>query len=188
MTFAERIKSESREDHEKVDNLVMSVEPFVSDDHYRKFLQLQSVFHKVVDDIYHDPVLNEKIPNLSELARYERVLADMKDLSTTEPQLSTPIPTPTGDRAIGWLYCAEGSNLGAAFLFKEVKKIHHDENHGASHLQAHPKGRAPHWREFIAYLNGLNLSEASQLEAIEGAKDAFKFYRQVVREIFQVAN
>lgn len=184
-TFAEQLKADTRIDHESVDNLVMSVNPFANAENYGKFLQLQAVFHKAVDPIYHDQELNKFIPNLADMARYQAVLKDIQDVGTHEPQLDEPISAPdNANKAIGWLYCAEGSNIGAAFLFKEVQKIEFDDEHGASHLAPHADGRGKHWREFVKKLNELPLDEAARKEAVEGAKEAFAAYKVALRQVF----
>ncbi|WP_196758957.1 biliverdin-producing heme oxygenase, partial [Moraxella catarrhalis] len=54
-TFTERLKEDTRNIHDSVDEMVMSVRPFDSVENYIKFLNLQSVFHKIVDPIYKDP-------------------------------------------------------------------------------------------------------------------------------------
>ncbi|MCF7529483.1 biliverdin-producing heme oxygenase [Neisseria lisongii] len=184
LTFAQRLKEENRTTHDSVDNLVMSVNPFATPENYVKFLKLQSVFHKIVDPVYRDEALNRAIPDLAQMARYEAVVQDLVDLNDTPYVFDGELPKPQGNRAIGWLYCAEGSNLGAAFLFKDVQKLAFDEHHGASHLAPHPDGRGKHWRAFVERLNLLGLSEEAQVEAVEGAKDAFAFYKVVLRRIF----
>lgn len=186
LTFSQRLKEENRTTHDSVDNLVMSVKPFSNNENYIKFLKLQSVFHKIVDNIYKDKNLNQSIPQLEQMARYDAVLQDLKDLNSEPYQFSKELPKPTGNKAIGWLYCAEGSNLGAAFLFKDAKKLNFNEENGARHLAPHPDGRGQHWREFVDYLNKLNLDKAAQDEAIEGAKEAFAFYKVILREIFNL--
>lgn len=186
--LSERLKTETRTNHDSVDSLVMSVNPFANEENYIKFLQLQAAFHKIVDDVYHDSTLNQKIPHLSELARYQAVIQDLADLGAKECPPKASFQIPKGNKAIGWLYCAEGSNLGAAFLFKEVKKIDMDENRGAHHLAPHKDGRGKHWREFVKYLNSLGLDESAENEAINGAKDAFATYKVILREIFNLPN
>ena len=183
-TFAQRLKEENRTTHDSVDNLVMSVEPFANNENYAKFLKLQSVFHKIVDSIYKDDALNKAIPQLADMARYDAVLQDLKDLNSEPYQFSGALPKPEGNKAVGWLYCAEGSNLGAAFLFKDAQKLSFNAENGARHLAPHPDGRGQHWREFVVYLNNLGLDKAAQDEAIEGAKEAFAFYKVILREIF----
>ncbi|OAV16073.1 biliverdin-producing heme oxygenase [Moraxella catarrhalis] len=184
-TFTERLKEDTRNIHDSVDEMVMSVRPFDSVENYIKFLNLQSVFHKIVDPIYKDPALNQSIENLASMARYDTVLNDLKDLEQQPNTFETELPAPTGAKAIGWLYCAEGSNIGAAFLFKDTKeKLGFDENFGASHLDAHPDGRGKHWKAFRESLNQLNLSKDEQDTAIQGAIEAFEFYKVALKWIF----
>ena len=186
-TFAAYLKSNSTATHDSVDNLVMSVKPFSTPENYVKFLQLQAIFHKIVDSVYKDKELNQKIKDLASMARYDDVIKDLQDLNAKEAEVSLEIPKPKGAEALGWLYCAEGSNLGAAFLFKHAKQLEFNEEKGARHLAPHPAGRGKHWRAFVELLNALPLSEEAQAEAIEGAKEAFAFYKVVLRETFGLA-
>ncbi|ELK57711.1 hemO [Neisseria meningitidis 87255] len=187
LTFAKRLKADTTAVHDSVDNLVMSVQPFVSKENYIKFLKLQSVFHKAVDHIYKDAELNKAIPELEYMARYDAVTQDLKDLGEEPYKFDKELPYETGNKAIGWLYCAEGSNLGAAFLFKHAQKLDYNGEHGARHLAPHPDGRGKHWRAFVEHLNALGLSPEAEAEAIQGAREAFAFYKVVLRETFGLA-
>lgn len=162
----------------------MSVQPFSSKENYIKFLKLQSVFHKAVDHIYKDAELNKAIPELEYMARYDAVTQDLKDLGEEPYQFDKKLPHETGNKAIGWLYCAEGSNLGAAFLFKHAQKLEYTGEFGARHLAPHPNGRGKHWRAFVEHLNALNLTPEAEAEAIQGAREAFAFYKVILRETF----
>ncbi len=186
MTLIEQLRAQTRTNHDSVDTLVMSVKPFELKANYAKFLQAQAVFHQILEPIYGDHDLNGQIPGLMTLARYHAVLADLTVLATEEAVMAEPLPNPTFPRALGWLYCAEGSNLGAAILFKEAQKIGIDADSGASHLVGHADGRAPHWRHFCTQLNALPLTAAEAAEAVQGAKDAFAFYKRIVRTVFSV--
>src|SRR3546814_17025248 len=75
--------------------------------------------------------------------------------------------------ALGWLYVAEGSNMGAALLRKEAAKIGLSDNHGARNLAPAPAGPAPHWRAFIAAPDSVTLAEAEEGRVINGAIAAF---------------
>ncbi len=182
--FAQRLKEENRTTHDSVDHLVMSVAPFSSPANYTLFLKLQSVFHKIVEPIYQNAELNQQIPGLADMARYAAVVQVLQDLGSGPYAFSGQLPQPAGNQAVGWLYCAEGSNLGAAFLFKDAQKLDFTAEHGARHLAPHPDGRGKHWREFVDYLNRLGLDKPAQDEAISGAKEAFAFYKVILREIF----
>lgn len=184
LSFSEALKLSSRQTHDSVDNLVMSMQPFVSHDNYRKFLQVQHEFHKAVKQLHDADDLNAQIDGLKDLARYDAVLADMKALQVEPANVATQAPSIEGAKRLGWLYCVEGSNVGAAILYREAGKIQLDETHGASHLAGHPEGRMRHWRAFKDKLDALNLSKEEQAEALQGAQDAFSYYKVVVREVF----
>ncbi|ELA09219.1 heme oxygenase [Moraxella macacae 0408225] len=184
LSFSESLKLSSRQTHDSVDNLVMSTKPFASHDNYRKFLQAQHEFHKAVKAFHEADDLNQSIANLKDLSRHDAVVADMQALDVNPANIDIKMPTVDGAERLGWLYCVEGSNVGAAILYKEAGKIELDENHGASHLAAHEDGRMRHWRAFKEKLDTLNLSREDQAKALQGAQDAFEFYKQVVRTIF----
>ena len=98
-----------------------------------------------------------------------------------------PLPQPQGKEAIGWLYCAEGSNVGAAFLYKDAQtKLGLDADRGAGHLAPHADGRGKHWREFVEQLNTLGIEGEDRQAALKGALDAFAFYKVLLREIFEL--
>lgn len=186
ITFAQYLKENSRATHDSVDELVMSVKPFDNKENYIRFLRLQSVFHRVVDDIYKDPELNRQISGLAELARYDTVLQDLADLGA-QAETIAELPRPQGDEALGWLYCAEGSNVGAAFLFKDAQnKLGYGAEHGARHLAPHADGRGKHWREFVEQFNTLEIQPLQREAALKGALEAFAFYKVLVRQIFEL--
>lgn len=186
LTLTEALKEHSRTTHDAVDELVMSMEPFASHDNYRKFLQAQYEFHSIVNPIYHNEKLASQIEGLADLARLDRVKSDMKDLEVAPYGKDVETPTFTDSEAIGWLYCVEGSNVGAAILYKEAGKIDLTDEFGASHLSAHEDGRMPHWRTTKAKIDALPLSNEDKQSAMKGADDAFAYFKRVIRKIYEV--
>lgn len=184
LPLSKRLKAGTTRDHDSVDNLVMGSRPFESLERYAYFLKLQHRFHGVINWLYQDEDLNQLLPGLSELPRFDAVCADLADLGLPVPAEPQQVRPASSYAALGWLYCAEGSNLGAAFLFKETQQIGLNGEKGARHLAAHPDGRGLHWRQFVALLDGLELSAAQREEAVQGAINAFDFYRAALREIF----
>ena len=88
------LKANTRATHQSVDDLVMSVQPFSTPENYTRFLQLQAVFHKIVDDVYKNPTLNQHIDGLAALARYDDVITDLRDLNAQEAHIRAAIPAP----------------------------------------------------------------------------------------------
>lgn len=182
--LSKRLKQGTSRDHDRVDKLVMSARPFVNLERYAYFLQLQFRFHGAIRGLYEDPQLNQMLPGLKGLPRFEAVCADHADLKLDAPPTPPSVRPRSRHAALGWLYCSEGSNLGAAFLFRETQQIGLDEAKGARHLASHPDGRGLHWRQFVTLLDGLELSEAQREEAVQGAADAFDYYRLALQDIF----
>nr|WP_277923893.1 biliverdin-producing heme oxygenase [Sphingomonas hankookensis] len=86
--------------------------------------------------------------------------------------------------ALGWLYVAEGSSLGAAFLLKAAQRIGLHTDHGARHLAGHPDGRAAHWRRFTARIDAIDMSDAEEERMFAAAREAFARFRDLTEAAF----
>lgn len=173
---AAALKEATRAAHEALDGSIMRFNPFASLQRYGGFLQMQYAFHRDVAALFEDAALNRLFPDLQARSRLAQVTADLQDLGLPLPVLSAPVFC--ADRfslpvAIGWLYVEEGSNLGAAFLYKMAAGLGLDGNRGARHLAPHPEGRAPSWRGFVAQLNAIALDAVAEQQVIQGASAAF---------------
>ncbi len=183
-TFSEFLKASTTTTHDSVDEMVMSKQPFATHENYAKFLQAQHEFHETLRPLYLDETLNELLPKLNTLGRADAVLKDMADLKADPVANAPQRPVVTGLKGIGWLYCGEGSNVGAAILYRHAGKIDLTDEFGASHLAPHEDGRMRHWREFKAKLDALDITKEQQAEAIEGAKEAFAYFKSVLAVTF----
>jgi heme oxygenase len=174
--LSKRLKSTTHDTHGQLDKRIMAAEPFSNLATYRRFAVVQYAFHRDVEPFYADPALAALLPDLTDRNRLDKIGADLADLEVAVPEPTTPIveggaiDQPT---ALGWLYVAEGSNLGAAFLYKAAAALGLDGEFGARHLAGHPEGRVQHWRSFTGALDRLNMSDAEEARVIEGARAAF---------------
>ena len=184
LNFSDALKQHSKTTHDSVDELVMSKQPFASVENYGKFLQAQHEFHETLRESYHDAQLNQMMQDLATLSRADMVSKDMQVLNVEPAQLDIARPTPEGAKRIGWLYCAEGSNVGAAILYKEAGKIDLSDEKGALHLAAHTDGRMRHWRAFKDQLDGLTLSEQEKQQAFQGADEAFAYFKSLIQAVY----
>ncbi|MBY8825216.1 biliverdin-producing heme oxygenase [Sphingomonas colocasiae] len=186
--LSQRLKSMTGETHDRLDRRIMAAEPFADIANYRRFLAVQYAFHRDLDALYADPVLASLLPDLSARNRLERIGADLADLDAPVPAADGTAPFAPGaielPPALGWLYVAEGSNLGAAFLYKAAAALGLDGDRGARHLAGHPDGRARHWRAFTGALDGLSLSGAEDARVIDGARAAFTRVHALVERHF----
>ncbi|MFT3968465.1 MAG: biliverdin-producing heme oxygenase [Sphingobium sp.] len=174
---AKRLKALTHDTHEGVDRSIMSAASFADRDRYARFLAVQYLFHRDIEALYDDIALQGVFPDLATRQRLPLVKTDLADLEldvpdTSEPPLFVPgaIDLPT---ALGWLYVAEGSNMGAAILRKEAAKIGLSDSFGARHLAPAPEGPAPHWRAFTAALDAVELNDEEEQRVADGANAAF---------------
>ena len=139
---------------------------------------MQHQFHREIDALYTNPVLDKLLRDLAGRRRFGLIEQDLADLGVMPPatdaspvfERGKDVDLPT---ALGWLYVAEGSNLGAAFLLKEAGKLGLSETFGARHLAAASEGRGLHWKTFTAALDGVSLIEVEEKRVIAGAQAAF---------------
>lgn len=174
---AKRLKQLTHEVHEVLDRSIMAAASFETLPGYVRFVEVQYRFHHDIAALYADPILSALLPGLAERGRIALVEADFADLGHPLPQTAPPIFAPGTiidmPTALGWLYVAEGSNMGAALLRKAAAKLGLSDVHGARHLAPAPEGPAAHWRAFTAALDAVMLSDAEEERAVAGAKAAF---------------
>lgn len=175
---ARRLKARTRETHDRLDNRIMEAASFDSVAGYAQFAAIQYRFHRDIDALYDDERLRALLPDLDTRRRLALIRADLADVGhdAVEPAAlplfaADAIDVPT---ALGWLYVAEGSNLGAALLRKETVKLGLSDAFGARHLAPAPEGPAAHWRAFTAALDAVALTPEEEYRVAAGAEAAFR--------------
>ena len=185
----QRLKAATGSTHERLDQRIMAARAFESRERYGLFAQMQHAFHRDIDALYDNPKLDAVLPDLQGRRRFALIGQDLADLGIVplniedSPEFGAEAAIPT---ALGWLYVAEGSNLGAAFLIEEVEKLGLSEAFGARHLAGHPEGRGKHWRSFTAALDALELAEHENGRMIAGAEAAFRRVHALADRVFAV--
>ena len=184
LTRTARLRAHTNPLHERLDTRIMACRPFEDRKRYGLFLRVQHPFMQQVESAYRDASINALIPGLSDRARLVLIEQDLADLAlspTSEAHDRQSLALP---EALGWLYVAEGSNLGAAFLLKMALKLGLSETFGARHLAGHPEGRGLSWRRFTDDFNAIALSDAEEERADRAAADAFRFVQMRVDTVF----
>ncbi|MGN7158757.1 biliverdin-producing heme oxygenase [Sphingomonas sp. SAFR-052] len=185
-TRSQRLKAATTDLHDRLDARIMALDPFVAPDRYVRFLRVQQAFHTAITPLYADTALQALVPDLAERDRSTAIAADLAAVALPPPAVSDPAPVATDDipTALGWLYVAEGSSLGAAFLIKAAQRIGFDADHGARHLAGHPDGRAAHWRRFTAAIDEAAMTGADEARMIDAARSAFARFRSLTEAAF----
>lgn len=180
-TRAERLRQETHALHERLDTSISGEDPFATRERYAAFVEIQYRFYAVIEPLYRDPRLGALIPGLAERSRLDAARRDLADLGREAPAVG-PRAIPEGE-SLGWLYVAEGSTLGAAFLLKAVEAIGLGEQYGARHLAAAPVGRGRHWRDFKDALNAAPLDAEGEAQVVAGANAAFAHVQELVEAV-----
>ncbi|GHD09719.1 biliverdin-producing heme oxygenase [Tianweitania populi] len=185
LPLSRRLKTETQAAHEGLDGRIMASRPFHSRDHYALFLGMQHQFHRDIQPLYLDPRLAALVPDLASRCRLSMIESDLDDLGLVSSATKRGVAL-SDDLAtrFGWLYVAEGSNLGAAFLIKEAAKLGLGEDFGARHLAASPEGRGKPWKTFQAALDGADFDRAEEARVIDGAVAAFKRVQTLAEDAF----
>ncbi|WP_210496690.1 biliverdin-producing heme oxygenase [Microvirga antarctica] len=179
-----RLRAHTHHLHETLDKGMMRSRPFETRERYGLFLQVQHPFLQRVESVYQSPVLNALLPGLAQRARFGLIDQDLADLGLNRESLTDRRGAFELPEALGWLYVAEGSNLGAAFLFKMAQKLGLGADFGARHLAGHPDGRALSWRTFLSDFNAVALSPCEEDRADAAAAEAFRFVQNRVTVVF----
>lgn len=184
-----RLRQASRAAHARLDDRIMAEDPFADRARYLRLLRMQHGFHRAAEPFFRDPALGRLLPDLAARSRLALVAQDLRDLGAAPEGPDLPAadhqarPVDLGE-ALGWLYVAEGSTLGAAFLLKEARRLGLSDAFGARHLAGHPEGRGRHWRRFTAALDAAPLTLAQEARAVAGATAAFAHALALVEASF----
>jgi heme oxygenase len=178
LSRSKRLKALTHEIHDRLDKSIMEASSFDSLESYGRFVGMQWAFHRDIDALYDDVGLMALLPGLSGRSRMSLIEADLADLGLAPPPTDAPPAfqvhqTVDAAAALGWLYVAEGSNLGSALLRKEAARLGLSDSHGARHLAPAREGPAAHWRAFTAALDSAGLTPEEDERAVAGANAAF---------------
>ena len=179
----------TRETHERLDQSIMAAAAFDTLEGYGRFAAVQYLFHRKIDALYDAPALVALLPELADRRRLRLIAADLQDLDIDLPEDDTP-PAFTSEGSVdmptvlGWLYVADGSNLGAAVLCKAAAKLGLSDSYGARHLAPGPEGPAAKWRSFTDALDAVELTDDDRQAATTGAQAALARVQSLVDERF----
>ena len=175
---AKRLKALTHDTHERLDNTVSTAASFATRDGYVRFTRMQYLFHRDIDALYADVTLQALLPDLAERRQLPLLQQDLADLAVAAPQpVGAPAFVPGAaidlPTALGWLYVAEGSRMGATLLRKDAAKLGLSDAFGARHLAPAREGPAAYWRIFTAALDAVPLDAEGEERVTAGAEAAF---------------
>lgn len=115
-----------------------------------------------------------------------RLSADLRHFGA-DPEMASPTPATQELCArieqcaqehpaalIGYLYVLEGSNNGARYIARAIRRAYNLEHVGATHLDPYGDEQPAKWAAFRETLNSLDLSPDEADAIIEAADDMFR--------------
>ncbi|GAA08778.1 biliverdin-producing heme oxygenase [Acetobacter tropicalis] len=174
--------------HERLDHRMTGLDLFSSHERYTVFLVVQYLFHRDVSDLYARADVAALVPDMDSRNRLELVERDMQDLCVPYPMVRRNPPVAGSvSAAIGWLYVAEGSKLGANILAKRAQDMGLTESFGARHLAPDAQGRAYGWQSFKAAVDHAPLDTAICISHAEAAFERVTQYLDRCEPYLQAA-
>lgn len=165
-----QVREATHQIHDDLNRIVMSRGMFTDAAGYRDFVLMQYLFHRDMDPLYSRDDLARIVPDLAARNRFRQVSADMEDLGIGFPAPRMSVDITDSSTALGWLYVAEGSKLGANILIRLVDKMGYGASFGARHLAPDPMGRGISWTAFRDAIDNARL-DAERF--IHGARESY---------------
>ena len=113
--------------HDRLDDQIISAKPSRTRDHYIRLLTVQYRFHRATDGLYIRALTLPASLEIPTRRRLDRVRQDLVDLGGSATVHEDPEPLDASRiepaAAIGWLWVAEGSTLGAASLLQRAAAL-----------------------------------------------------------------
>jgi heme oxygenase (biliverdin-IX-beta and delta-forming) len=142
---------------------------------YREFLRLSAVAIRPLEESLSAANVECILPDWRERSRWASLRADLADLGMT-PAPAAPVPRLDGEaHQFGVLYVLEGSRLGANVLLRRLLAMPSLPPLRALRYLRHGEGH-PLWHTFLQRLESSAAVRRSPMEAIAGAKAAFRFF------------
>jgi heme oxygenase (biliverdin-IX-beta and delta-forming) len=175
----ERLKSETRAEHMRLDALVTGRQFFSSVEHYGQWLQGSYAFHDCLEHALEDAGVDSLTADWPERRKTEAIKADLQDLGLAVPggpQLHT-FKLADATECLGALYVMEGASMGARVLLISAHRLGLDAHYGARHLST-AAASMQHWKTFVALLEAAPSNPSSNDRMIRAARRTFDLARE----------
>lgn len=186
MKMIKRLKEETRELHEQIEaqNLAGQIMDHSIDLETYKLLLLQNylAYRETEAEI------RKFLPSYSG-KKHEQLEMDLLQMGvpTKIPLENATFECHSRAEALGAAYVVEGSALGGLLLAKNLEKCSGLVGIERHHFFNGDKDNLKDWNSFKEQLESVEFTRAEELEAIEKAKDTFRFFETIFNKELQVA-
>jgi heme oxygenase len=113
--------------------------------------------------------------------KHEQLQKDLDELQISVVALEAGFSCSNRAEAFGAAYVVEGSALGGMVLARNISKCSGLSSVEKHHFFNGDKDNLKSWNNFKNQLSNQDFSEEEQVQAIEKAKETFRFFREVFR-------
>lgn len=177
MTLLERLKTETREAHDRIENAIDLDRRIASREAYRDLLIRFYGFHRAWEDEAADKAPDRAF--FQSRCKTRLLARDLEALGLKSediirlPQCRPLMPLPAPEAVLGSMYVVEGSTLGGAVIARQVeKRLGFTAETGCAYFRSYGRNVAVMWKSL-----GAKLLEASSPEAddviVESAQKTF---------------
>jgi heme oxygenase len=176
-----RLRTESRESHERLDARFDGMTGEAEPNTYARFLQVNEACHRVLEPILSDSALRHALPGFAIPHRSPALAADLSAMglmpleATAFPLAGLGVP-----EAVGVVYVLEGSRLGAGYILAEIRKREPNAAWSAASFAYLEGPDVPHaLRGFLIEANAFLQEEADVSRAVAAADATFRYFLDV---------
>ncbi|PVE22674.1 biliverdin-producing heme oxygenase [Microvirga sp. KLBC 81] len=177
MTLLERLKTETRPAHDRIEKAMDFERRIATRDGYTnlliRFYGFHSAWEEAASALASDKAFFESRCKTKLLVKDLKALGLSCDEIIRLPQCDPLMPLPSPAAVLGSMYVVEGSTLGGAIIAREVERtLGLDDKTGCAYFKSYGREIAVMWKQF-----GAKLLEASSPEAdgviVETAQKTF---------------
>lgn len=177
MTLLERLKIETREAHDRIENAIDLDRRIASREAYRDLLIRFYGFHRAWEDeaaeMAPDRAFFQSRCKTQLLARDLEALGLKSDDIIRLPQCRPLMPLPAPEAVLGSMYVVEGSTLGGAVIARQVeKRLGFTGETGCAYFRSYGRDVAVMWKSLGAMLLESSSPEADDV-IVESARKTF---------------
>lgn len=177
MTLLERLKTETREAHDRIEAAIDLDRRIASREAYRDLLTRFYGFHRAWEseaaDRAPDRAFFQSRCKTQLLAKDLEALGLKSDDIIRLPQCRPLMPLPAPEAVLGSMYVVEGSTLGGAMIAREVEnRLGLTADTGCAYFRSYGRHVAAMWKSFGAVLLEASSPEADDL-IVGAAQETF---------------
>lgn len=187
------LKESTREQHERLENIVNVLDESTDIDSYRELLIRFYRIYAALEPAIPEQLLLENGFNYSTRRKLPAIAKDLVYLGIADqlerlPRFERTPAMPNAAKAFGAVYVIEGSTLGGQVISRHLREhLRLTPQNGASFFSSYGVEVGPKWKEFCDILNRFGQENPEMAdEVIRGANETFAAFAECLGEPMKI--